>query len=84
MFERYIGGERDNISLSAVLRRGNDSVNTTIFLELILVIVGETGIPGWVRSSNVLFRRQIFYPIELREYLERIGSFEIPTNSLEG
>lgn len=42
MFERSIGGERDNRSLSAVVRRGNDSVNTTIFLELILVIVGET------------------------------------------
>lgn len=42
MFERSIGGERDNRSLSAVLRRGDDSVNTTIFLELILVIVGET------------------------------------------
>lgn len=31
------------MSLSAVLRRGDDSVNTTTFLELILVIVGETG-----------------------------------------
>lgn len=34
-------GGTENI-LSAVLRRGDDSVNTTIFLELILVIVGET------------------------------------------
>lgn len=42
MFERSIGGERDNRSLSAVLGEENDSVNTTIFLELILVIVGET------------------------------------------
>jgi hypothetical protein len=42
VFERSIGGEEDNRSLSAVVRRGNDSVNTTIFLDLILVIVGET------------------------------------------
>lgn len=42
MFERSIGGEEDNRSLSAVLGEKDDSVNTTIFLELILVIVGET------------------------------------------
>lgn len=38
--ERERGGT-ENI-LSAVVRRGDDSVNTTIFLDLILVIVGET------------------------------------------
>lgn len=43
MFERSIGGERDNRSLNAALGEEDDSVNTTIFLELILVIVGETG-----------------------------------------
>lgn len=34
--------EEQRISLSAVLGEKDDSVNTTIFLELILVIVGET------------------------------------------
>ena len=38
----YWRRERNNRSLSAVVRRGDDSMNTTIFLELILVIVGET------------------------------------------
>lgn len=36
--------------LSAVLREEDDSLNTTIFLELILVIAGETGINFW---SNI-------------------------------
>ena len=61
-------GGTENI-LSAVLRRGDDSMNTTIFLELILVIVGETGIPDRIQTYNLEDRSLLLCSVELRKYM---------------
>lgn len=78
MFERSIGGERDNRSLSAVLGERDDSVNTTIFLELILVIVGETFYNVFATGVEPVTRNlEDFYStIELCEYMVPSQRFE--------